>query len=362
MRGKVVLSTGGHSGCGLECVRWLAQGVKRIYLLGRSISAMKASIEKLKNEVGAERWLADILYIQCDLANLDAVQNAAKEFFVMEALMLEADSLNLPAPSVGLDLLFLNAGIYTHRPETKTDDGFDLMWGVNCLAHHALLRYLMPALQHSARAARTNANDARLDGGSNQRFVDRSPRVLWTGSIAHTWLVSPAKSYYPPEVKLRSWNPAGPYARSKASNLLDMYYCLPTLTEAGIVGTVVHPGVLYTPIQREFERDWQQRGIAALLAPQSLGCVNLLWTAFIASAEEVHGGYITQWCRMGKVTKMVRDGELIRRHGEFMDQIVDGIFQTAEEPSHEQSFHNGKVPDEQVERKGVVRRRKTPSQ
>lgn len=219
----------------------------------------------------------------------------------------------------------------------------------------------MPALEHTARAARETLKKLLLAGKSGQRFSDKSPRVLWTGSIAHTWLVRPATSYYPLEAKLRSWNPAGPYARSKASNLLDMYYCVPSLTEAGIVATVVHPGVLYTPIQREFERDWQQRGIAFLLAPQRLGCVNLLWTAFVASAEEVHGGYVTQWCRMGKVTKMVKDKELIRRHGEFMDQIVEGISQNAREPTEEQDSDRGKVPGDKVEWKGIVRRRKTPS-
>lgn len=230
----------------------------------------------------------------------------------------------------------------------------------NCLAHHALLRYLMPALEQAARTARTKLNTPPLDG-SGQQYSDLSPRVLWTGSIAHTWLILPATSYYPPESKLRSWNPAGPYARSKASNLLDMYYCLPSLTEAGIVATVVHPGVLYTPIQREFERDWQQRGIEALLAPQSLGCVNLLWTAFVASCEEVHGRYVTQWCRMGKVTKLVRDKELIRRHGEFMDQVIEGVSQNAKEPRDVQVSSSEEVAGGDKEWKRVIRRRKTPS-
>lgn len=91
---------------------------------------MQAAIDRLKNEVGAERWIADILYIECDLANLGAVWTAADHFFTKEAQILQAESRESPQPSVSLDLLFLNAGIYTHKPETKTEDGFDLMWGV----------------------------------------------------------------------------------------------------------------------------------------------------------------------------------------------------------------------------------------
>lgn len=91
---------------------------------------MQAAIEKLKKEVGAERWVADIHYIECDLASLAAVPAAAKDFFIKEEERLKAESPELSEPSVGLDLLFLNAGIYTHKPGTKTEDGFDLMRGV----------------------------------------------------------------------------------------------------------------------------------------------------------------------------------------------------------------------------------------
>jgi NAD(P)-dependent dehydrogenase (short-subunit alcohol dehydrogenase family) len=91
---------------------------------------MQAAMEKLSKEVGAAQWVADIHYIQCDLASLAAVPAAASEFFLKEAQMLKAESPESSEPSVGLDLLFLNAGIYTHKPETKTEDGFDLMWGV----------------------------------------------------------------------------------------------------------------------------------------------------------------------------------------------------------------------------------------
>lgn len=100
---------------------------------------------------------------------------------------------------------------------------------------------------------------------------------------------------------------------------------------------------------------------------QRRGCINLLWSAFIvapgqrahedakrplptsetnsgvvmpgapgegfdplASPQEVsmemlHGGFVTQWCKLGRVTKLGRQENLAQRHGEFMDRVASAL-------------------------------------
>lgn len=75
LSGRVVLITGGTAGLGFECaLSFAAHTPAHIYFTGRS----QASADKLVKEVNSKFAGVGITFIQCDLASLDSVQNAAK--------------------------------------------------------------------------------------------------------------------------------------------------------------------------------------------------------------------------------------------------------------------------------------------
>jgi hypothetical protein len=106
--------------------------------------------------------------------------------------------------------------------------------------------------------------------------------------------------------------------------MLDLAYMLPVLTAKGIVGFVVHPGAFNTGIQREYADTLLRRVLRDYVySPTWKASVNLLWAAFAADPQEVHGAYVTQWCKYGKTSALVRNSELKGAHGRFMDKIVE---------------------------------------
>ncbi|KAL0571555.1 hypothetical protein V5O48_010404, partial [Marasmius crinis-equi] len=121
----------GTSGVGKETVLLLSQHQpEHIFFSGRDSRKADSVIEEAK----AIAPNAQVTFIQCDLASLESVKEAAAQFTSL---------------SSRLDVLVCNAGIMA-VPAALTKDGYEVQFGTNHVGHALLIKLLMPSLLRTA--------------------------------------------------------------------------------------------------------------------------------------------------------------------------------------------------------------------
>lgn len=127
LSGKTVIVTGSNTGIGYETALDLYQKGAKFYVACRNEEKALEAIESMKNQGGR----GELIYGQLDLASLSSV----KEF-----------SDNVLEKQSRLDLLVNNAGIMI-PPPSKTENGFEIQFGVNFVGHFALTGHLFELLE-----------------------------------------------------------------------------------------------------------------------------------------------------------------------------------------------------------------------
>ena len=142
--------TGATSGIGKETATALAQKGHAVYMLVRDMQKG----EELRQEIIADTKNQNVYVVQCDLADMESVRNAAG--IIKAGLM-------------AVNILINNAGgIFAEREESK--DGYEMTFAVNHLGHFLLVDTLLPLLQkgqariinvssEAHRMAKPNFND-----------------------------------------------------------------------------------------------------------------------------------------------------------------------------------------------------------
>jgi NAD(P)-dependent dehydrogenase (short-subunit alcohol dehydrogenase family) len=150
---------------------------------------------------------------QLDLSSLESV----KQF----VLKFEASGLSL-------DLLINNAGVMA-IPYQRTEEGFEMQFGVNHLGHFALTAQLWPFLTQK-----------------------EGSRVVQVSSVAHKWGSIRFEDIHW-EKEYKKW---GAYGMSKLANLLFIYQLGSQLAGAGstVTATSAHPGYADTDLQAKGPR------------------------------------------------------------------------------------------------------------
>ncbi len=124
--GRVAVVTGANSGLGYHTARALAMKGARVIMACRNIKKGEEAKDRILSEgpgVEPEVWVLD-------LADLDSVKSFAEKY----------------NSSFGrIDLLINNAGLMA-IPYGKTNDGFEMQFGVNHLGHFALTARLCPLI------------------------------------------------------------------------------------------------------------------------------------------------------------------------------------------------------------------------
>jgi NAD(P)-dependent dehydrogenase (short-subunit alcohol dehydrogenase family) len=193
--GRTAIVTGANSGIGLTTALALAARGARVILAVRDQTRGEAAAATIKG--AAEVRLLD-------LSRLASVRAFAAGW------------------SGPVDLLVNNAGVMV-PPLTRTDDGFELQFGVNHLGHFALTGLLWPSLTPAARV------------------VTVSSGVHQAGRIDFDDLNWQRRRY-------RAWRA---YGQSKLANLLFTSELQRRLTAAGsgVLALAAHPGYAATNLQ-----------------------------------------------------------------------------------------------------------------
>lgn len=208
---RVAVVTGATSGLGLETAKALVAAGAHVVMAARD----QRRIEAARNEILAARPRGSLETVPLDLASLGSVAAAA------EAIRARHDRI---------DVLVNNAGLMG-IPERRTEEGFEMQFGVNHLGHWALTAQLIPALLRS-----------------------RSSRVVTVTSTGHHF----GRPVEPGNVHLDgSYDPWMAYCRSKLANYHFAIGLERVFRRAGAraVSLLAHPGLSATDLQARSVRE-----------------------------------------------------------------------------------------------------------
>ncbi|PWZ00935.1 NAD(P)-binding protein [Testicularia cyperi] len=290
LSGKVVVLTGPNSGIGYETLRQLVLSDAKVYLFGRSLAKMEAAKKAIHDECVASlandyadgdlRFngkVGEMVLVQCDLASLESIQRAAKQFMAMED---------------HVDLFFGNAGVMIGG---QTAEGYELMLGTNVLGHHALIRLLLPALRRAAQQSNS------VETGET--------RVVLTSSGSHNWVDKPVhmSSAGLDDVTKTGMNLFHLYGRSKLGNIYTARKLAQIFADNGdgVVVCSVHPGGVKSQLGSENKLLTRIKNL--FLDPANLGAVTQLWGAVGAEKNAVDGKYLVPWARVGEESQLAQN-------------------------------------------------------
>jgi len=117
--------TGANGGLGLETARELARAGAHVVMAARNQTKAEDARDAIAADVGA---VASLELVELDLGSLASVAAAAA---------------TIAAAHDRVDLLINNAGVMA-IDESRTEDGFEMQFGVDHLGHWAFTAHLMP--------------------------------------------------------------------------------------------------------------------------------------------------------------------------------------------------------------------------
>jgi NAD(P)-dependent dehydrogenase (short-subunit alcohol dehydrogenase family) len=158
-----ILVTGATDGLGERVALELAGRGATVLLLGRNPERLEAALEEIRRETGNEK-LGSYL---ADLSSLGAVRRLAGRVL---------------SDQERLDALVNNAGVIVQERK-ESEDGIELTFAINYLAHFLLTSLLLPLLRGSAPARIVNVASA---GQSPIDFGDVMTERGYDGMKAYT--------------------------------------------------------------------------------------------------------------------------------------------------------------------------------
>lgn len=200
LSGATVLVTGGHSGLGLETTRALVAAGARVIVAARDPNRARASLGELP---GVELEALD-------LSDLSSVHDCATR---------------CSARIASLDVIIGSAGIMACA-ESRVGPGWEAQFATNHLGHYALVNLLLPRMATGARVIQVSSAGHQL---SPMRWED----------------VDFTQGY-------DKWQA---YGQSKTANALFVVALDRLARSAGVRSFSLHPGKIFTPLQRHLARE-----------------------------------------------------------------------------------------------------------
>ena len=278
LNGKVAMVTGGYSGIGLETVRGLKDSGARVIVPARRTDVARSELAGIVEN-------GDIL--EMDLADPSSVTRFINEF---------------NASGTSLDILVNNAAVMA-CPQMPTKKGWDLQFAVNHIGHFILTKGLLNVISQSAE-----------------------PRIVMLSSTGHKLSGIQWEDIHFEE----SYDKWKAYGQSKTAASLLAIEVNARMKDEGIKTYSVHPGGIFTPLQRHLEKEemialgWLREDgelsemAAANFKSTTQGASTSLWCATSPMLDDVSGVY----CENCDVAVRQEDGPMARYVG-VADWAVD---------------------------------------
>lgn len=278
LEGKTVVITGANTGIGKETAVDLAARGARVIIGCRNLEKGTEALKEIQDRSGNRNVFLEKL----DLASLESVRTFADKILNSEPR---------------LDILINNAGVMA-CPYQKTQDGFEMQFGVNHLGHFLLTLLLLDRLKSSQPSRIINvSSSAHRMGTGKIKFDD----------IHHE------KSY-------SSW---GAYFDSKLANVLFTRELSKHLEGTHVTANSLHPGAVTTELQRHsilsspimYPLRWYMFKTAEQGAQTSIYC------AVAEEMEGVSGKYLRD-CHIVEESKGAQDDAAAKKLWEVSLQLV----------------------------------------
>src|SRR5258707_9295279 len=267
LQGKRILVTGVSAGLGIETARALAAHGAQVVGAARDLSKAEAATAHVREAASAGGGSFDLIAL--DLASLKSVRACA------DALL---------AKGAPFDVLIANAGVMA-TPFGHTTDGFETQFGTNHLGHFVFVNRLAPVIRSGGRLVNLSSAGHRY---SNVDLQD-------------------------PNFERTPYEPFVAYGRSKTANILFAVAFDQRHRGRRVRAAAVHPGGIQTELSRHMDPNRHQSIIEQLnkqLADEGKppfqyktipqGAATSVWTAIVASPEEIGGRYCEN-CHVGQI-------------------------------------------------------------
>ena len=273
MTGKVCLVTGATSGIGRATAQELARRGANVVLHGRSVERLDQTVAEIRNS-GAT---GNLSCMEADLSSLAETRSLAAE----------VNALATP-----LHVLVCNAGVLTLRPHLS-QDGFELQFAVNHLAHFLLTNLLLDKLKASGGARVVIvASRAHIGRRPDPNNFERNPGLF-------------------------------AYGRSKFANILFAKELARRLAGTDVTANALHPGVVWTNMVtgRTAPLSWFVPLLRPMLISPADGAKTSVYLASSPAVEGVSGKYFVE-CRETQPERATNDPVLAKRLWEKSAELV----------------------------------------
>ncbi|XP_007246764.3 dehydrogenase/reductase SDR family member on chromosome X isoform X2 [Astyanax mexicanus] len=239
---------------GYETSRHLASLGMHVVIAGNEEDEGLVAVKKIQEQTGQRK--VEFMYL--DLASLKSVRQFVQRF---------------KARGLPLHVLVNNAGVML-VPERKTEDGFELHFGLNYLGHFLLTNLLLDTLRSSGRS------------GQCSRIVTISSATHYGGRLNLD------------DLQRRScYSSHGAYAQSKLALVLFTYHLQDRLCAQGdpVTANAVDPGMVDTDLYENLCSPAQlaKRPVAKLLfRTPAEGASTAIYAAAASELEGVGGLYL----------------------------------------------------------------------
>jgi NAD(P)-dependent dehydrogenase (short-subunit alcohol dehydrogenase family) len=204
----VVIVTGSNTGLGKEIAQILFSKNAIVYMMARSESKTMDAIKAIREVVPGSQ--GSLHFIRLDLSDLSSIKSSVDTFLGQESK---------------LHVLYNNAGVGFPEKGSKTKQGYELCFGVNCLGPFLLTRLLMPTLVSTAEGS-----------------IPGSIRIVWVSSSAAESL-SP-ENYVARISRLDEMSQLDQYSFSKLGNYLQGVECAARHKADNVLSVSLNPGAL----------------------------------------------------------------------------------------------------------------------
>ncbi|XP_052064363.1 retinol dehydrogenase 12-like isoform X1 [Mytilus californianus] len=277
--GKHVIITGANAGIGKETAIDLANRGAKVTIACRDMKRAQDAADDIKQITGNQ----NIFVKQLNLASLKSVRSFAEDINKNENR---------------LDVLINNAGIM-RCPYWKTDDGFEMQFGVNHLGHFLLTNLLLDKLKISAPS-----------------------RVVTVSSLAH----ERGKINFDDLNQEKNYDPGSAYSQSKLANVLFSSELAKKLQGTGVTTYSLHPGVINTELSRHVTQSMGWRMLLSVIRPliktPNEGAQTTIYCAVDESLSGETGKYYSD-CAKKKPSKEALNDENAKRLWKLSEKMVD---------------------------------------
>ncbi len=272
MKDKVVLITGGNSGIGKVTAKDLAKRGATVFLACRDSPKTQAALAEINSTA-----TVPVENLAVELASLSSVRK------LIGQCQSKFDQL---------DVLINNAGVFPMKQQL-TEDGFEMQFGVNHLAHFLLTQGLLENLKKCDQA-----------------------RVITVSSTLHKKGVIDFDSFKGE----KPYNSQIAYGQSKLANLLFSVELAKRLEGTGVTSNALHPGAVRTDIVRELP--WIVRQVIYLMfIGVEKGAQTNIQLATDEALSAVTGKYFDQ-TKLAECSPQADDTELRERLWAESERLV----------------------------------------